>query len=88
MRSQIGAVLEGTITSVTDFGLYVMLDNTVEGLVRAEELCAAAPELQEGVALRDPVSGRRWVIGDRMKVLVAAVNVPLGQIDFAPAENS
>ncbi len=86
MRSQIGAVLEGTITSVTDFGIYVMLDNTVEGLVRAEELCAAQPELQEGVALRDPHTGRRWAIGDRMQVLVAGVNVPLGQIDFAPAE--
>ena len=63
-----------------------MLDNTVEGLVRAEELCIGVPELQEGVALRDPVSGRRWAIGDRMRVLVAAVNVPLGQIDFAPAD--
>lgn len=86
MRSQIGAVLEGTITTVTDFGIYVMLDNTVEGLVRAEELCAAEPELQEGVALRDPHTGRRWAVGDRMQVLVAGVNVPLGQIDFAPAE--
>ena len=53
--------------------------------MRAEELCAAEPKLQEGVALRDPHTGCRWAVGDRMQVLVAGVNVPLGQIDFAPA---
>ena len=54
--------------------------------MRAEELCAAEPKLQEGVALRDPHTGRRWAVGDRMQVLMAGVNVPLGQIDFAPTE--
>ena len=86
MRTRLGEELEGVITAVTDFGIYVMLDNTVEGMVRAAELCAADPELQEGVALRDPLTGRRWAIGDRMRIRVAAVNVPLGQIDFLPAE--
>ncbi len=86
MRTQIGSEAEGVITSVTDFGIYVMLDNTVEGMIRAEALCAGEPELQEGVALRDPLTGRRWAIGDRLRVRVAAVNVPLGQIDFLPAE--
>lgn len=85
MRTQLGNTAEGVITAVTEFGVYVMLDNTVEGMIRAEALCAA-PELQEGVALRDALTGRRWAVGDRMRVQVAAVNVPLGQIDFMPVE--
>ena len=85
MRQHLGETTEGVITSVTSFGVYVMLDNTVEGLVRAEALCAGAPEVIDGVALNDPLTGRRWAVGDRLAVTVAAANVPLGQIDFLPA---
>ncbi len=85
MRAHLGGVFTGIITSVTDFGVYVMLPNTVEGLVRAEDLCANQPQLTESMALVDPVSGRRWAVGDEMTVRVAAVNVPKGQIDFMPA---
>lgn len=86
MKNHIGEVVEGTVTSVTEYGLYVMLDDTVEGLVRADALSAGQMLPTEGVALEDPLTGRRWAVGDRMAVRVAAVNLPEGQIDFVPPE--
>lgn len=86
MKNHLDEVLEGTVTSVTAFGLYVMLDDTVEGLVRADALSAGELLPIEGVALEDPLTGRRWAVGDRMAVRVASVNVPQGQIDFVPPE--
>lgn len=88
MRQFVGQEFDGLITTVTSFGVYVELENTVEGLVRAEALCAGAPDLQEGVALADPLTGKRWAVGDALRVKLASVSVPMGQIDFVPAEGA
>ncbi len=84
MHAHLGESFTGIITSVTDFGIYVMLPNTVEGMIRAEDLCAGQPQLTDSMALADPVSGKRWAVGDTMAIRVAAVNVPKGHIDFVP----
>ncbi len=85
MQGHLGEEHTGIITGVTEFGVYVMLPNTVEGLVRAEDLCESEVQLTDSMALLEPVSGRRWAVGDEMAVRVAAANVPKGQIDFMPA---
>lgn len=87
MRPKLGQEFTAIITSVTSFGVYVQLPNTVEGLVKAEALCTGAAELTEGVALTDTLTGRRWAVGDEVQVRLAAVSVPLGQIDFVPAQS-
>ena len=38
MESHIGEVYKGMISTVTNYGIYVMLDNLVEGMVRIEDL--------------------------------------------------
>lgn len=38
MESRIGEEYEGIISSITSFGIFVQLDNTVEGLIRFENL--------------------------------------------------
>lgn len=84
MRQNIGKAFTGTIAGVTAMGVYVQLPNTVEGLLPAEALSPRPLALtQGGMALSDAVSGQSWRLGDEMQVVVAAVNVPLGRIDFA-----
>lgn len=78
-------VWEGVISSVTPFGAYVELPNTVEGLVRAAALSEHPLTLTEGALLYDAQTGQSWRIGDKLRVRVAAVDVSCGQIDFIPA---
>lgn len=86
MSSRVGQTFRGTISSVTAFGIYVELPNTVEGLVHARNMPAGEYVLQEGLELADPRSGRKFQIGQEVEVLVLGVDVSAGQVDFALAE--
>lgn len=81
-------VFEGVISAVTQFGAYVELPNTVEGLVRAAALSDHPLTLTEGCALRDPLTGQSWRVGDTLRVRVAGADVSAGQIDFVPEGDS
>lgn len=84
MQQFIGKTLTGVISSITAFGVYVQLPNTVEGLVRVAALCQHPLTLTEGISLADPTTGRSWRLGDTMEVMVSAVDVSQGNIDFEP----
>ena len=86
-RRHLGEQFEGTISGVTQRGLFVELDNGVEGFVPASSLTPSGTLLTEGVRLSDPVSGKNWNLGDRMMIVVVRADVNLGKIDFevAPA---
>lgn len=88
MSRFIGQELDGVISSVTQFGVYVELPNTVEGLIRAQALSENMLTLTEGAALRDTLTGKEWRIGDAMRVCVAGVNVAQGNVDFVPADDT
>lgn len=92
MRRFIGdaahGVFEGVISSVTQFGAYVELPNTVEGLVRCAALSDHPLTLAEGCALRDPLTGQSWRIGEAIRVRVAGADVSAGRIDFVPEDGS
>ena len=85
MQQFIGKKFDAVVASVTSFGLYVELPNTVEGLVRADALSTRELQLIDGVALVEPLGGRRWAVGDRMRVTLAGVDVAAGNVDFEPA---
>lgn len=87
MHDHLGEVFEGVVCGVAPQGIYVELENTVEGLVHAESICKGEPQLIESMRLRDPVSGRQWSLGDRVRVQVARADVALGRVDFALEEN-
>ena len=82
MHSRIGEVYEGTISGVTPRGVFVALENTVEGFIPAAQLCKGEPTVTEGVRLYDPLTGRHWMLGDAIKIKVTGADVPLGRIDF------
>lgn len=84
MRDKVGQEFEGVVSSVTSFGLYVELADTVEGLVRVQTLSEHGLTLTQGVSLRDPVAGKVWRLGDAMRVRLTAVEVSTGNLDFEP----
>lgn len=81
-RRHLGECYEGTISGVTQRGLFIELDNGVEGFVPASSLTPSGTSLTEGVRLTDPASGKTWSLGDRMMITIVRADVNLGKIDF------
>ena len=83
MSKQIGKDFEGVISGVTNFGIFVQLPNTVEGLIKLENL----PK-DDYVFLDKKMmlcgTKRNYCLGDTIKVKVAASNVFTRKIDFEP----
>lgn len=85
-RRHLGEDYEGTISGVTQRGLFVELPNGVEGFVPASSLTASGTMLTEGVRLSDPVSGKNWNLGDAIMITIVRADVNLGKIDFEVAK--
>ena len=83
MESKIGEEYDGIISSITSFGIFVELENTVEGLVRYEglgdEYFIYNDELKQAIGER---TNKVYKIGDRVKIRVADANKELKRIDF------
>ncbi len=87
MQDKIGQEFYGIICSITDFGVYVALDNTVEGLIHVNQLDGDYYEYNpERFAMVGVHTGIKYCIGQPIKVRLTKVNVEKGQIDFALAE--
>ena len=81
MSQFIGDVFTGIISSVHSFGIFVGLENTVEGLIRKEEL------KQKGFYYNNQGyyennKNHKLSIGDKVKVRVSNANKKLSEIDF------
>lgn len=86
MQQHLGEEYDAIVSGVAPQGIYVELENTVEGLVRVETFCKGEPELIESMRLRDRVSGKQWSLGDTVRVKVIRTDVALGRIDFVFVE--
>lgn len=84
MRDHLGSVFTGTISSVTGFGLFVSLDDLyVEGLVHVSELGADYYHFNATKhQLLGERTGKRYRLGDRVKVKVVRVDMESTKIDF------
>ncbi|MCR5118087.1 MAG: ribonuclease R [Lachnospiraceae bacterium] len=83
MADKIGEVYEGVISGVTGWGLYVQLPNTVEGLVHISKMEGDDFDYSEReYALIGRYSGKRYRLGEKVKVKVDAVDLLLRTIDF------
>jgi len=84
MENKIGEIYEGIVSSVTSFGMFVELDNTVEGLVRFEDMGDDYFIYDED---RKRLIGEKsniiYKIGDKVKVQVIKASKILRQVDFA-----
>lgn len=81
MKKHIGQEFEGIITSVTNFGFYVELENTIEGLVRVESLPKDTYLFFEK-SLKLKGANHTFGLGDKVKIVVANANVFERKIDF------
>ena len=83
MQQKIGEEYEGIISSVTQFGVFVELENTVEGLVRFDNLGDEYYEYDENKKVLIGENTREtFKIGDKMKVRVVNASKELKQVDF------
>ena len=87
MQDKIGQVFEGIINGVTNYGLYVELPNTVEGLVHVENLKDDYYHFNESqVCLIGESTRKVYRFGEQVKVIVDRVNLDERQLDFVLAE--
>ena len=87
MQDKIGQEYEGIVSSVTQFGIFVELENTVEGLVRFENLGNEYFIYDENrKRLIGENSNKVYKIGDKVKIRVISANKLLRQIDFEIVE--
>ena len=88
MRDKLGVEIDGTITSVQGFGLFVELDDIyVDGLVHITALDNDYYHFDPvGHRLTGERTGQIYRLGDRLRVKVAAVNLDERKIDFVLAE--
>lgn len=83
MLERVGEEFEGVISSVTSFGIFVELPNTIEGLVHVSYLTDDYYHYHEKMyALIGERTGKQFRIGDVVQVRVANVNVDERTIDF------
>ena len=83
MEDRIGEVYEGVISGVTKFGMFVELDNTVEGLVHVSNMSDDHYHYDETLkALIGERTGQVYRMGERVKVQVLDASRFKKQIDF------
>ena len=84
MQSKIGEIYEGMVSSVTSFGMFVQLENTVEGLVRFEHMGTEYFIYDENrKILIGEKTHKSYALGDKVKIRVIQANKQLREIDFA-----
>ena len=82
MESHIGEKYEGIISGVTNFGMFVELDNLIEGLVHISTLDGFYTYVPEMLSLISANKKNKYRIGDRVKIVVTNANKNQGIIDF------
>jgi len=82
MSRHLGEAFDGTVSSVTSWGLYVALSNGAEGLVHISQLDDYYEYDADRSRLIGTATGITFRLGDRVRVRAARVNVPLGEINF------
>lgn len=87
MRDRVGDVFEGSVTAVTNFGIFVALDDYyVEGLVHVSEL--GTDYFQFDAArqeLRGERTRKRFRLADRVRVKIVRVDLETSRMDFVLA---
>ena len=83
MEERIGQVFEGVISGVTEWGFYVELPNTIEGLVHVTTLTDDYYHYQEATyEMVGEATNRRYKLGQKVKVMVMGTDRLLRTIDF------
>jgi ribonuclease R len=84
MQPRIGETFDATISSALEFGLFVQLkEMPIDGLVHISQIPGDYWELENGgMGLVGQRTGRRWQLGDTVRVRLTRVDLTQRQIDF------
>lgn len=83
MEDRVGEEFVGIVSSVTSFGMFIELDNTVEGLVRLADMNDDYYIFDENTfTILGERTKKMYRIGDVVKIKVEKVNVDFKEIDF------
>jgi len=87
MEDKIGNQYDGIVSSVTKFGIFIRLENTVEGLVRFENMGDDYYVFNEAEkSLIGEATNKTYQLGDKVKVEVIGASKELRQVDFKLVE--
>ena len=87
MSHHIGEEFEGVISGVTQYGMYVELENTIEGMVRVTDMTDDYYEYsEETYELIGEATNRHYKLGQRLRIRVKDTDRFMRTIDFALAE--
>lgn len=83
MESKVGEEFEGVITSITGFGMFIQLPNSVEGLIHISRMDDDYYEFSErGLLMIGSRTGKIFRIGQPIEVKLISVDKEQYQIDF------
>lgn len=87
MESRIGEEFEGIISGVQEFGVFVELPNTIEGLIRIEDMPKGGyAYIEDSISLINRNTKEKYSFGDRVLVKVINASKETRMIDFALIE--
>jgi ribonuclease R len=82
MAGYLGETFVGTVTGVTSFGLFIMLDNSAEGLLFYADMPDNMIFDPRRLSAKGRFTGRTYGLGDRLEVRIAAADEKTGRIQF------
>lgn len=83
MEQHIGECFEGIISSITEWGIYVELENTIEGMIHVSKLPGDYFEYdEEHYEMVGKKTNARYELGQKVKIEVHEVDTVLRTIDF------
>jgi ribonuclease R len=82
MENHIGETYTGMISTVTNFGMFIQLDNLIEGLVKINELNGFYDYNEESQMLIDEKTHNMYRLGDKVVVKVVRASKEEKTIDF------
>lgn len=83
MEGHVGESFSGVVSGVNSFGIYVELENTVEGLISVSDLPGDYYKYEEnGYRLVGERTGRCFSLGQHLNVIVKRANKTLKYVDF------
>ena len=88
MEDHIGEIYNGVISGVAEFGIFVELENTVEGLVRIDDIPGDYYLYnKEQNAMLGRKNKNKYVYGDKVVVEVIKASRETAQVDFRIIKN-
>lgn len=83
----VGEVFDAYVVSITNYGMYVALDNSIEGLVAYKNAKSFISFDEKRIIAIDHENGYEYKIGDSVRVRLLGVNETFREIDFILEED-